>query len=117
MAGVANAGCKSDGGTTIALVPSWRETTPNASSMAAIEALDTLAPPLLTRLSPLDENAVALFEPRLIEDICLISKYEILSGDQDDGVLGRFDRLGRGGVKVLIAFNAPTLMGDVLFDR
>jgi hypothetical protein len=48
MAGVADAGCKSDGGTTIALVPSWRERTPNASSTAAIDVLDTLAPPLLT---------------------------------------------------------------------
>jgi len=92
-------------------VPSWRETTPHASSTAAIDALDTLAPPLLTRLSPLDETRSSYFEPRLIEDIYLICKYEIFFGDQDDGVLGRFGRGGRGGVKVLIAFNAPTHMG------
>ncbi len=65
----------------------------------------------------MDKNAVALFEPRLIKDFCLVCKYEILLGDEDDGVLARFGRVGCGGVKVLIAFNAPTSMGDVLFNR
>ena len=55
----------------------------------------------------MDKNAVALFEPRLIKDFCLVCKYEILLGDEYDGVLARFGRVGRGGVKVLIAFNAP----------
>jgi len=46
-AGIVKAGRKPVG-TTIALVPSWtRETIPNASSTAAIEALHTAAPPLL----------------------------------------------------------------------
>src|SRR5215469_18142095 len=52
MAGVADAGCKPDGGATIALVPSWRERTPNARSTAAIDVLDTLAPPLSGTLRP-----------------------------------------------------------------
>src|SRR5262249_54359305 len=66
---------------------------------------------------PRQKNAVALFEPRLVKDISLVGEYEILPGDEDDGGLARVGRVGRGGAEVLIAFDAPTPMGDALFDR
>ena len=47
-AGIVTAGRKPAGRATIALVPSWtRETIPNASTAAAIEALHTAASPML----------------------------------------------------------------------
>src|SRR5262249_29853967 len=64
----------------------------------------------------LDKNADALFEPRLVKGISLVGEYEILPGDEDDGGLARVGRVGRGGAEVLIAFDAPTPMGDTL-DR
>src|SRR5262249_56843723 len=53
----------------------------------------------------------------LVKDISLVGEYEILPGDEDDGGLARVGRVGRGGAEVLIAFDAPTPMGDALFDR
>jgi hypothetical protein len=38
-------------------------------------------------------------------------------GDQDDGVGARFRWLYGSRKKVLIAFNAPTPVGDILFLR
>jgi len=49
----------------------------------------------------------ALLEPLLVKEDFLVGKHEILFGDEDDRVLACFRRIGRGGVKVLIALNAP----------
>jgi hypothetical protein len=47
----------------------------------------------------------------------LVHKYEILFGDQDDGVLDVQRRLRGGGEKVLITFNASSPMGGIRFNR
>jgi hypothetical protein len=59
----------------------------------------------------------SVFQPRLIKDACLVGKHEIFFGDRDDRVLARFGWLCGSGEKVLIALNASTPMGDILFFR
>jgi hypothetical protein len=57
--------------------------------------------------APQVPRVAALLEPRLIKNDLLVGKYKIALGEQDDGVFARLRRVGRSGVKVLIAFNAP----------
>ena len=58
-----------------------------------------------------------LFQPLLVKDDFLVGKYEILFGDEDDRVLACFRRIGRSGIEILIALNAPGAVGDVWFHR